>query len=242
MNKNIYLIPTNKPSNLFLGTKTGKLYIKPIGDIGIPQLIYITSDDEPKHLDYYITKIKDSNGERYIVGQRLDTNDSDYSNCKKIILTTDQELIQDGIQYIDDKFLEWFVKNSSCEFVEIIKKENWYQHTGSGKYWEDEPVWMKTFSNLGDYYYKIIIPQETLEEAAKNYVKNKWELAQEENEESFIAGAKWQEKRMYTKEEVEQIFNIAQRTKAYGDYKPYTFKETLELFEQEKARKKVTFL
>ncbi len=39
---------------------------------------------------------------------------------KKIILTTDQDLIKDGVQAIDDEFLEWFVKNPSCEYVPII--------------------------------------------------------------------------------------------------------------------------
>jgi hypothetical protein len=38
---------------------------------------------------------------------------------KKIILTTDQDLIKDGVQAIDNGFLEWFVKNPSCESVEI---------------------------------------------------------------------------------------------------------------------------
>ena len=28
-------------------------------------------------------------------------------------------MIQNGVQAIDDKFLEWFVKNPSCEEVEI---------------------------------------------------------------------------------------------------------------------------
>ena len=37
----------------------------------------------------------------------------------KIILTTNKLLIKDGVQSIDDEFLEWFVKNSSCERVEI---------------------------------------------------------------------------------------------------------------------------
>jgi hypothetical protein len=43
-----------------------------------------------------------------------------YKGCKKIILTTDGDLIKDGIQVIDDdEFLEWFVKNPSCERVEV---------------------------------------------------------------------------------------------------------------------------
>jgi flavorubredoxin len=41
----------------------------------------------------------------------------------KIILTTDGDLIKDGVQSIDDEFLEWFVENPSCEEVEVITKE-----------------------------------------------------------------------------------------------------------------------
>jgi hypothetical protein len=44
-----------------------------------------------------------------------------YVGFKKIILTTDDQLIADGIQPIDDEFLEWFVKNPSCESVEVKK-------------------------------------------------------------------------------------------------------------------------
>lgn len=40
---------------------------------------------------------------------------------KKIILTTDVDLIKNGVQEIDDEFLEWFVKNPSCENVNIEK-------------------------------------------------------------------------------------------------------------------------
>ena len=40
---------------------------------------------------------------------------------KEILLSTDTELQKDGVQSIDDTFLEWFVKNPSCEFVETVK-------------------------------------------------------------------------------------------------------------------------
>jgi hypothetical protein len=43
----------------------------------------------------------------------------DRRDWKKIILTTDLDLIKDGVQEIDDEFLEWFVKNPSCEWVEV---------------------------------------------------------------------------------------------------------------------------
>ena len=48
-----------------------------------------------------------------------------------IILTTNKLLIKDGVQAINDEFLEWFVKNPSCNMVEISLEETQY---GSGIY------------------------------------------------------------------------------------------------------------
>jgi hypothetical protein len=62
---------------------------------------------------------------------------------KKIILTTDQDLIKDGVQAIDDEFLEWFIKNPKCEEVKVevdLSKHNGQFQT--------------------KYGWKIIIPQE----------------------------------------------------------------------------------
>jgi hypothetical protein len=74
--------------------------------------------------------------------------------------------------------------------------------------------------------------QETLEEAAENYTKQ-FDYAEDSSPQlDFIEGAKWQAERMYSEEEVEQIFNIGQMIKNYGDYKPYTFKEALEQFKK----------
>jgi hypothetical protein len=38
---------------------------------------------------------------------------------KKTILTTDTELIKDGVQPIPENFLVWFVNNPSCEYVQV---------------------------------------------------------------------------------------------------------------------------
>jgi hypothetical protein len=75
------------------------------------QNIYITSDEEIKEDDWGLSKLN----EVILFGRSY--NEKFY---KKIILTTDQELIKDGVQSIDDEFLEWFVKNPSCD---SIKKE-----------------------------------------------------------------------------------------------------------------------
>jgi hypothetical protein len=105
------------------------------------------------------------------------TNDGRW---KKIILTTDPNLIAEGVQAIDDEFLLWFVKNSSCEFVVID--------------------WSPLSKNL--YGWKIIIPQEepkpeSLVEAAEKWVfetnSHKWsnnDNTAGDNFGSFIAGAK----------------------------------------------------
>jgi hypothetical protein len=153
--KNIHILPTDKPS------KKGDIVVwnglKIWDGIGKPphhnQNIYITVDEKPKEGDYCFCTI-----ENRVIRNQVHKNVP--NSRKKIILTTDPDLIKDGVQSIDDTFLEWFVKNPSCERVEIETKDNWYVHTGSGKYWEDEPVRMKRLLNLGDYEYKIIIPQE----------------------------------------------------------------------------------
>jgi hypothetical protein len=93
--------------------------------------LFITSDEDLKKGDYaidsngYLIKINQfSEDELSFIPLKKDV----YCNTetwhkikwyKKIILTTDQDL--DGVQAIDDEFLEWFVKNSSCEWVEVEK-------------------------------------------------------------------------------------------------------------------------
>jgi hypothetical protein len=154
--KNIYILSTNKPSRLhntfnFLRLESGFDLIN--------QNIYITSDEEIKEGDWIYGLF---NGGVVIRSEFDVPKNSQYYKeyGLKIILTTDQDLIKDGVQAITNTFAEWFIKNPSCEWVEIETKDNWYVHTGSGKYWEDEPIRMKRLLNLGDYEYKIIIPKE----------------------------------------------------------------------------------
>ena len=119
--RNVHILPTDKPSRLiFSKVDSSYKYIFNNefstcndGLLSGQKNIYITSDEEIKEGDYVIWNdkvYKDS--KRSFIGV-------DYSQCKKIILTTDQDLIKDGIQPIDDDFLEWFVKNQSCEDIEI---------------------------------------------------------------------------------------------------------------------------
>ncbi len=75
--------------------------------------------------------------------------------------------------------------------------------------------------------------QKTLEEYIKEVTKNFGDkMSVKFTSGGIKLGAKWQAERMYSEEEVEQIFNIGQMIKNYGDYKPYTFKEALEQFKK----------
>jgi hypothetical protein len=46
----------------------------------------------------------------------------DRRDWKKIVMTNDLELIEDGVQQIGDLFFRWFVLNPTCESVTIRKK------------------------------------------------------------------------------------------------------------------------
>lgn len=44
----------------------------------------------------------------------------DRRDWNKIIITTDQELIKDGVHSIGEEFLKWFVENPTCTKVEVV--------------------------------------------------------------------------------------------------------------------------
>jgi hypothetical protein len=112
--KNIHVLPTDKPSRLYYSGNNHELILskQPVSFRIFErstQHIYITSDEEISISDY----ITDG----YRVWKWKD--DSSLLGSKKIILTTDQDLIKDGVWGIEDGFLEWFVKNPTCEYVEL---------------------------------------------------------------------------------------------------------------------------
>ena len=151
--KNVHLIPTDKPSRLLKTTPKGNLILsKSItsGSHWENQNIYITSSDEEiKEGDWFICgseilkciKAYSLTSTSYV---KCKKGDCSVEICKKIILTTDEQLIKDGIQPIDDEFLEWFVKNPTCEWVELYQDKEDY---GSFQWYSE---------------YKIIIPSEEL--------------------------------------------------------------------------------
>jgi hypothetical protein len=119
--KNIHIIPTDKPSRLYQKDGNFKLntsvamdwYISSVGYK--PHNIYITSDEEINEGDWFY----DLDTKYVKIKQSWENSHLDF-NGKKIILTTDQGLINEGVQPIDDEFLEWFVKNPSCEEIGVL--------------------------------------------------------------------------------------------------------------------------
>jgi hypothetical protein len=139
--KNIHLLPTDKPSNLTVRTKTNELLYsyklfssKNGSDINVNQHIYITSDEEIKEGDWikWGDAIYKAN-RKYI------------PPFKKIILTTDQDLIADGVQAINNEFLEWFVNNPSYEIAHVVY---------------DRDIITEGLQTLKYGGYRIIIPKE----------------------------------------------------------------------------------
>jgi hypothetical protein len=105
--KNIHLLSTDNPSRLF--EIDGHLIInkEQLIQPKYYRNIYITSDDEIKMDDWYLD---DTNSVRQAITE-CESYWTHRKKYQKIILTTDQDLIADGVQAIDDEFLEWFVKN-----------------------------------------------------------------------------------------------------------------------------------
>lgn len=211
MDKNIFLIPTDRPSRLH---NTFNVLRLEIGFELSPnnQNIYITSDEKIKNC-YVLTDLDK------IV--KVDKNNDELwhqHNCKKIILTTDQDLIKDGVQQISDEFLEWFVKNPNCEEVEVDKwaslNEGGYSYHITIPKEEPKPIHEQIIDAVGgkDRFREIAglkSKQETELEEALNKLKeehtvlNLYPSNMLKNVAEF--GAKSQAKRMYSEEEVIQI-------------------------------------
>jgi len=176
--KNIHILPTDKPSRLYLTTKEYILDKEHTlsTDECENKNIYITSDGEIKEGDSVILKsgrLTKAEVQQGTLGfHTVDGITFLYfqNDDKKIILTTDADLINKGVQSIDDEFLQWFVKNPNCEEIGIIKCKH---PLDTGKVYNEQLTTqtikcdkcgtISIFPFGGDYYcqhYKIIIPKE----------------------------------------------------------------------------------
>ena len=197
--KNIHLLQTdNKWSRLYFNVNDKEFQICEIEKTSTilkpNRHIYITSDEEIKEGDWCLNIPKN-------IIYKKDGLPMDIM-WKKIILTTDQELINNGVQSIDNEFLEWFVKNLSCEevTVEVI---------------DDNIQWYKIIilkENLTKCYCGHTTTcdcgPETLEEAAVINYKKLYEgepLTQDVPIDAFIDGAKWQQEQIGKSEFLQKL-------------------------------------
>jgi hypothetical protein len=245
--KNVFLLPTDKPSRLYQKENRFQLSTHPAIDWYIssasykPVNIYITSDEEIKEGDWikWGDAIYKAN-RKYI------------PPFKKIILTTDQNLIVDGVQSIEDNFLEWFVKNPSCESVEIDEKTNKEIQIELGTWGHDEGLlvseleeWLKNGGEL----YKIIIPQEEpkqeyqseciCENSCRGFVNVKCKQLKkqetlEEAAERILLGEDLDLSDYDKRHILKAMLSIA-KWKQEQDKKMYSEKEVIEIVEKSRA-------
>lgn len=154
--KNIHLILTDQPSRLYEFGREYHFQSEPKESFRNYD-IYITSNLEDINENDYVI-IKDS---RLVQVSYLLSDE--VAKGFKVILTTNNLLIKDGVQSIDNEFLKWFCKNSSCEWVEVKLRYRHYYKTGEI---------MASLSNIPEFssrnmqcikvekFYSIIIPKE----------------------------------------------------------------------------------
>jgi Txe/YoeB family toxin of Txe-Axe toxin-antitoxin module len=273
--KNIHLISTDKPSRLHFDDKlflsTNPQISKDINSIVEGRNIYITYSEGISGFENNIWVIQ---GTRVFLWKNTMALVSNYKP-RKIILTTDKELIKDGVQAIDDEFLEWFVKNPSCETVEIDRDEREVGNHLGGVVTEygdykiiipEEPKSHIEYTNTDDFTSMIYNPQEKLKQSVQEYEqqgleKYSYELEtetrtmKEQTLEEFInsqpyyghgtpeylegieVGAKWQQKKMFTEEQLAIAMLDFGLYIAENRGKPidtdYKIKEIIEQFKQQ---------
>jgi hypothetical protein len=188
--KNIHILSIEKPRTYKGGKVSTFMTVASMMPTEFVPSMYITNYELIKEGDWCLFGI-DALKPVKIVGVKH--KQIYLADCKKIILTTDQDLIKDGVQAIDDDFLNWFVNNPSCESVEIVSELNLNGKNGLDR---------------ARFIYKIIIPKEepkqetTLEEFIKKaYLSRLEDCLQVDFEDGVKLGVKWQSERSYSEED-----------------------------------------
>ena len=116
--------------------------------------LFITSNEEIKdgewHLHYYEDNPVISKSHNRAV--KVVNEIAKQFGYKKIILTTDADLINEGVQEITDEFLEWFVENPNCEWV-VVEKKMLCDYCG-----EENCDNLRCRGYIDSVWYEIIIP------------------------------------------------------------------------------------
>jgi hypothetical protein len=214
--KNIHILPTEHTSRLYYNSqeRTYQLceFPKYHTDIKSTHNLYITNDEEIKDGDYFYQdfdsiihkcyKLTDN----YVIADKP----SDYPKkiCKKIIFTTDPQLIKDGVQSIPDEFLEFIVKNPNCEEIEVD-----FEYNERSGYTDVRKIIIPKEEPKQELERGITIThvgkQETLEEFINEELEDVFftNISKRKEAERLIElGAKWQQERSYSEEDMKRAF------------------------------------
>ena len=199
--KNIHILSTEKPSRLS-DCHDNKLHLDDVRYLRNYKNIYITSDEEIKDGDYYYDNI--------VLQVRQWKSFMIYNNVQhfKIILTTDQDLIEDGVQPIPDEFLEWFVKNSSCERVKVNRFV-------SGKYFCTNPIISKEETKPKTMLESL---QEYFKNTSKEKVLEDWNQFQHLDKEGITVKEFLENQKQETLEEFSRRRFNEQKLDTYTSY------------------------
>lgn len=257
--KNLFLVPTPDETRVAIKSD-GFLFLTNHPYPNSPKFanhhIYITNNEKPKDGDWCLPFM---NGKLDITEEypiyKMKNGDF-YCEDKKIILTDDTELINDGVQSINDEFLEWFVNNQSCEEVDILIEKIPYtklHHTNifyneykiiipKEEHKQDLPKFgTKEFNDLCYKFMGGKSKQETLEEVCNkiNFINPRERVAYYNGLKNGAKYQQEQDKNKYSEEEIIPLLNALQyfidrvengTIKSKTTYKMY--KELLEQFKK----------
>jgi len=166
--KNIHILPTDKPSRLYKNINNQMSFtdikFEQSNNFNTNQHLYIISNEEIKEGDWtldqdlFLSKIDK---------EQLEDNSKEtiQGMYKKIILTTNSDLIKDDVQAIDDEFLEWFVSKANdsgkpIDIVEVVSEKYILQHLFKPQEYK--------------FRWKIIIPKEEPKYTTSNLDNDKY--------------------------------------------------------------------
>lgn len=252
MKANIFLYPTNEPSQLYsiigsndLGKTTNDpYYTENMGGGTQNQYVVVISNDPIKVGDW--TLMFDSVGNLFLghePQQYLGIEHGHHLNdgLRKIVLSNDPKLTSTGVQPINEEFLEWLVNNPTCKFIETDRNLNgkYYYKTFIPK--EEHNPFELPKALPDDVFYKSLEPkQETLEEIAK--IRQR-ELATAEIGiipnfvDGFIEGVKYKDEQSYIEKDVVAMLIDCKNQfsgGSLGDY--HSDSEVVEWFEKNKKK------
>jgi hypothetical protein len=225
----------NSKIGLNLNAVTGKLlyYFEQGARHDETQHLYILSNEEIKEDDYVyhktfgLGKIIIENNEECFQSIPKHSNDGsiitpwkrNIPDIKKVIAITDKSLIDESklmrecypysIHQIHQQFIEYFINeyNKGNMITKVLVEVGELWVGGSDYRRGGYPEWQIKLNQNNEI--SILTEQKTLEEAALQYLTNKYGKMTPDEIIKFLEGAKWQAEQSYNREEVIELIKDA---------------------------------